>query len=187
VEPEGPVELARRADGAGAVRARLREVLGALGAGAPAYREQPYLRLRRGPYVLAAAPGDRQRDPVPVLTLRGCFVDMLDGSLPVRRLIEIHQGEHAFLLDVEQRRPERAAVLAASARVREVEITTHHLSFRLSGPSNTGVVARLLLPSAPWSATAGGEFVGVSWDADSSTALLRHANLPGGAKYIVEW
>ncbi len=187
IELEGPVSLARRPEGAGIVRTLLRRTLDALGADAPAYREQRYMVLRRGPYVIAAAPGEWQRDPAPALSLEGCFVDMLDGSLPVRRTLELHSGEHAFLLDVEHRRPERAAVLAASGRVRDVVIEGSRLSFRLSGPSNTGAAVRLLLPSGPRSATAGGEQVGFAWDAGSRTALLRHENQPGGVEYRVEW
>jgi hypothetical protein len=187
VEPQGPVSLARRPEGAGIVRARLREVLAALGGGAPDYREQRHMVLRRGAYVLAAALGSVAAGNAPSVTLRGWFVDMLDGSLPIRRIIDLRPGEHAFLLDLDRRRSERAAVLAASARVRDVEVGPHTLAFRLTGPSNTGAAARLLLPAAPWSATAGTESVSFSWDAASSTMLLRHENRPEGARYTVEW
>jgi hypothetical protein len=187
VEPEGPIELARRADGAGIVRERLRRALTALPGTAPAYREQCYLLLRRGPYVLAAVPDGSQHDLTPAVSLKGCFLDMLDGALPVVSARDLRPGELAFLLDVDYLRPERVAVLAASARVQDVEVEGQTLRFCLSGPANTRVAARLLLPSAPWSATAGGNRVDCFWDATSSTALLRYENHPDGVQYSVAW
>ncbi len=190
----GPIALAREPGGASAVRGCVRAVLQALPKGAPAYREQAHMVLRRGQYVCAAAlsrsaesafAGSKQRPDQ--LRLEGRFVDLLDGDLPIRASVLLQPGEHAFLLDVERMPPERPAVLAAAGRVEWVEAEPRRLRFRLAGPSGTTAVTRLLLPTLPTSVRAGDDQMAVVWDPATHTALLQHPNAPDGRAYTVEW
>jgi hypothetical protein len=189
VIPDGPIALARAPEGANRVRAGLREVLVALRHDAPVYKEQAYLTLRRGPYLLAAALGLPANGGAedPVVRIEGRFVDMFDGDLPVRDGLSLRAGEHTFLLDVDRVSHDAPAILAAAARVSDVSVERRRLTFQLSGPIHTVAVTRLLLPTMPLSAWAGGEAIAVSWDPATSTAVLRQPNIPDGVPYTIEW
>ena len=75
-----PVDLARSPDGAAILRAALRRAFVAH-YGAGEWREQNYLLLRRGPYVIASVLDESLPDRP--LVLRGRFVDLLDPALDV--------------------------------------------------------------------------------------------------------
>jgi hypothetical protein len=207
VEPQGPLELATSAGGATTVREHIRAALAALGDGAPAYREQSYLLVRRGPYVIAAAPAD-EKDGVAgsPLRLEGRYLDLFDGDLPVRTEVVLPPGGCIFLLDLDRvtggpfqgtapgtasgatvREGQQPCVLAAAGRVEEERLSDRGLTFRLSGPAGTTAVCRVRLPGAPSRALAAGTAIQVQWDAPTGTALLRHPNDPGGVVYEISW
>jgi hypothetical protein len=184
IEPEGPIALARRPEGAALVRARLRDALEALGPAAPPYRESPYLLLRRGQYIIAAAPGSGAD---PILTLRGRFVDLLDGDLPARTAVDLRPGGQVVLVDLDRLDPSRPYVVAASGRVRDEQVGPGRLRFTVCGPAGTPLVARLLLPAPPGEARVGAVPVPIAWDATSGTALLRHLNAAEAVMVEVGW
>ncbi|HVA88470.1 MAG TPA: hypothetical protein VNL71_01375, partial [Chloroflexota bacterium] len=184
VEPEGPITLAQRSDGADLVRARLRVALEALGLAAPPYHESRRLLLRRGHYIIAAAFGTGTDQ---ALRLEGRFVDLFDGDLPVRTSMEILPGRQALLVDLDRLDADQGRVAAASGRVRDEQAGPDYLRFTAAGPSDTPLVARLLLPAPPRKVLLDGAMVAAAWDAASRTALLRHANSPEGVAVEVAW
>jgi hypothetical protein len=182
IEPEGPIALAQRPDGADLVRERLRVALEALGPAAPPYHESPYLLLRRGQYLIAAAFGTGAE---PVLHLTGRFVDLFDGDLPVRTAIDLSPGGQILVIDLDRLDRSGPQVAAASARVRQEKSGSTDLHFTAAGPADTPLVARLALPAAPRIGLIDGVPASVTWDGDSGTALLRGSNRPEGVKVEV--
>ncbi|MGH2409183.1 MAG: hypothetical protein ACRDGS_02325, partial [Chloroflexota bacterium] len=182
VEPEGPITLALRPEGADLVRERLRAALDALGPSAPSYQENPSLLLRRGQYLIAAAFGTGAE---PVRHLAGHFVDLFDGDLPVRTAVDLLPGGQILLIDLDRLDRSGPQVVAASARVRQEESGPTHLRFTAAGPSDTPLLACLALPAAPRTALVDDSPASVTWDADSGTALLRAPNKPEGVKVEV--
>lgn len=209
VEPRGPIALAADAGGAATVRARLRDALRALGPGAPAYREQAHLLLRRGPYLIAALLAEGSG--VAPLHLRGRFVDLFDGTLPIRAEVVLAPGDCALLIDLDRLRrgpfqsssptadnaaPSpmtsdgaalSACVVAAAARIEEETVADRALRFRAIGPTGTTAAIRVRLPAPVTRATAGDMPVEAAWDAASGTALLRQANAPDGLRFEIAW
>jgi hypothetical protein len=187
IEPTGPVTLAQRADGAGVVRAHICSALAALGSSAPPYREQSYLLLRRGSYVLAAAPkdavGDGSERPI---RLQGRFVNLLDGDLPVLSTVTLDRGGHLLLIDLD-RLPAAPGVIAASARIRDEQAEARQLRFRAIGPAGTIAVCRVALPAPPRTAEVDGVAIDATWDAASRTAVCRHSNQPDGIAFTLTW
>jgi hypothetical protein len=197
----------RAAGGATTVREHIRTALAALGDGAPAYREQSYLLVRRGPYVIGAAPADEQDGVAgPPLRLEGRYLDLFDGELPVHTEVVLPPGGCIFLVDLDRvtggpfqdtapgaapgatgREGRPPCVLAAAGRVEEERLTEGGLSFRICGPAGTTGVCRVRLPGAPSRTLAAGTAIQVQWDAPTGTALLRHANDPGGVVYEIGW
>jgi hypothetical protein len=122
-----------------------------------------------------------------VVRLSFRFVDMLDGDLALRGTVPLRGGECTFLLDIAAADRSLPVVLAASARVEAVAAEPRRLRFRLSGPVGTEAVARLLLPAAPTAVWAGDRPLAFTWDADTRTVLVQHANVPEGLTCTAEW
>jgi hypothetical protein len=186
---EGPIALARQAAGATLVRSLIRVAVEALGPSAPVYREQAYMTMRRGQYLLATA---MTSAPANVTTgnvthISGRFIDMLDGNLALRDGISLPAGSCAFMLDLDQVPRGTPAVLAASGRVENVWAEARSLRFSVSGPTNTWAVTRVMLPEAPTRVWAGSAVIDSVWDKDTQTALLRQNNIPAGVAYRIEW
>jgi len=183
VEPEGPITLAQHPDGADLVREGLRAALGSLGPSAPPYQESPYLLLRRGQYLIAAAFGTGAE---PALRLSGRFVDLFDGDLPARTMVDLLPGKQILLIDLHRLDRSGPQVVAASARIR-VEAGPTHLRFTAAGPADTSLVVRLAVPVSPRTALVDGVPTELEWDEASGTALLRGSNKPEGVKVEVGW
>ncbi len=203
VEPRGPRDLAASSDGAGRVRTQIRTALEALGDGALPYREQGYLLVQRGAYVIAALPADStDNDRATPLRLTGLYIDLFDGDLPTRTEVVLSPGKCAFLLDLDRHAQQPvqdptgtvlrtgaapACVLAAAGRIEEETLGAQTLSFRVIGPIGTVAVIRLRLPRVPLHVSAAGTAITAAWDAQMSTALLRHPNDPQGVLFEIGW
>lgn len=189
IEPAGPVALAQEATGAALVRGRIGAALAMLGRAAPRAVEQPYMLLRRGQYLIAAAPRDAVHDAEGVLplALRGRFVDLLDGELPVLERATLDRGGYLLLIDLDRPPGPGPRVVAASARIGDERVEGRALRFRAAGPAGTTAVMRLALPEAPRVVTVDGEEVDARWDAVSATALVRRSNRPEGARVAATW
>src|SRR5262249_53078307 len=98
-EKESPAALSRRRDGADRVRGLVRRACESIGL---PYREANHLVLRRGPYVVAAGL-DESLEAAPHV-IRGHFVDLFDGRLPVVDSVTLKPGGRHFLLDLDHGR-----------------------------------------------------------------------------------
>lgn len=206
VEPAGPIALARAPDGAERVRGRVREALDALDARVE-YREQNYLLLRRGPWAIAMVFEESPTGATP-LSIEGCFVDLLDGDLPIRTTVEVAPGGCAMLLDLDrlsggplhisegpsEHRVEAApaCVVAASARIERERIERERIEGRMlrflaSGPLGTICTVRMRLPSAPLETLASGATIAATWHEATATAAASAPNAPRGVEWVVRW
>ncbi len=134
---ENPANYAQRKDAAG-------YLLELTGAALPAGRKitpQNYLRLRRGPYVIAATFAESADTSAQILT--GDFIDLFDPQLPHRSRICVAPGEQALLLDLAKIDSSAARVLAASAGVMQERRLEGEYSFVVKGP--VGLQARVLI------------------------------------------
>jgi hypothetical protein len=198
VEPRGPAEIAMSDDGGALIRKAVQVALALCENGLRAYREQPYLLVRRGPYVIAAAPADApdglNGSP---LTLLGRYIDLFDGDLPVRTEVALQPGGQLFLLDLDRlpQAPLRsgakssadACVAAAAARIDDEQVSGRSLSFRASGPLGTTGVFRIRLPATPQSVSVGGATAAFEWDPLSGTCRILLANQPEGVTAEIVW
>jgi hypothetical protein len=141
------------------------------------YREHNYLRLRRGPYVIASAL-DESVDEEP-LRLDGHYVDLLDPLLAVRRNVLLPPGKQAWLLDLARVRGPLPLLLAAAGRVDSWDVTDGQLQYTISSPEAVVTSTRILLKAAPKSVSVDGSPCrDVTWDDDSHTVLIRHPGHP---------
>lgn len=114
------------------------------GAALPAGRKitpQNYLRLRRGPYLIAATFAETADTSAQMLA--GDFIDLFDPQLPHRSRISVAPGEQALLLDLAKIDSSAARVLAASAGVTQDRKQEGEYSFVVKGP--VGLPARVLV------------------------------------------
>ncbi len=141
------------------------------------YREHNYLRLRRGPYVIASAL-DESVDDQP-LRLDGHFVDLLDPELAVRRDVLLPPGKQTWLLDLDRARGSLPLLLAAAGRVDSWDVTDGQLQYTISSPEGIVASTRILLKAAPLSVFVDGSpCQDVTWDGGSHTVLIRHPGHP---------
>lgn len=143
---ERPRKIQTEKDGADKVIKHARELLDRVGV---AWKQQNYLLMQRGPYVIAAVLDESVSDEP--LTLNGHYVDLFDPLLPVVRQRTVQPNERALLYDMEWAKQQRPAarVLAAAARVREEVCEANRLRFVTRGPQATTARMRILLPATP--------------------------------------
>ena len=167
---ENPTQLARSADGAGMIMALTETVLATM---REPLRPRNHLAIERGPYLALAVLDESvtedayQRD--------GHWIDLFDPALPVMDQITVRPGEQGLFYNVGWTREKGPvpAVLAAAARIRNIERTDDSLRFTARGPIGTQGLARILGPGKPSAITVDGEAV-ADWtwgEADQTLAL----------------
>ena len=147
--------------------------------------ERNYFLLRRGPYLIAATMNESvSSEP---LELQGKFVDLLNSDLQILDRSTITPGTQVWLLDLEKITAKAPAPLAASGRIEDWKAESNAVSYTISSPENVQIATRLLLANEPKMIAVDGNAVEFSWDASSSTLLLKHAGNPNGSNVRVEW
>ena len=138
---------------------------------------QNYLKLRRGPYVIASVMNESKSDAP--LRMQGRFIDLFDAKLPViaEKTLEPDQRTLLYDLDWAKANLGAAKVAAAATRVREERFADGKLSFTTRGPEGVHARVRILLPSAPAEVRVTPETAFTqAWDAESGTLLLEFDN-----------
>ena len=141
-----------------------------------------YLRLERGPYLVAAVM-DETPDMSP-LKLEGKYIDLYDPSLPVLDGATLPPGSRKLLYDLDKR-PDETAILAEAGRSTNLRRTRNSLSYITKGPAGTVNRSRVSLPRKPQNVEAEGS--SWTWDEDSRTILLEFKNNPDGIPVLIKW
>jgi hypothetical protein len=173
-----PAAFAHSADGPERLLEAVRRAWAA--AGRDDWREQNYLKLTRGPYVIAAVFDETEPQR---LMIRGWTVDLLDARLHVGARKALAPGEVALLRSFEP--GERPVVLASASRVTNIRPGKGEFAFDSAGPAGTTASTRIALPAAPKSVaisdgTGADQPFEREWHSRSKTLLLRYENLPDG-------
>ncbi len=153
-------------------------------AGIP-YKEQHYMKVRRGRYVAVRAIDK----PV---KLQGSFIDVLDPGLALIKNPQVKSGELGVYADVAQLMADKKPrMLLSSSRLEAYSETPTQTRLRLSGPLNTRSAVRI--------STAGRKVKSVSVQDPSGkampfdqkpsqgTLLITHDGLPDGVLVQVTW
>ena len=169
-----PGAMQKREDGA---RQVLDSVAGLLEKVGEPLKTQNYLKLQRGPYVVASVMEESvSAEP---LKITGHFVDVFDPMLPVVTEKVVQPGERVLLYDIDWARGQsmNRKVAAAATRVRDERKVDGVFQFTTRGPEGTRARARVLLPEAPKGvATEPPVPVASVWDKDSNTLWLDFDN-----------
>ena len=183
---EKPRDLPQRTDGADTVLALAQEMFARLGG---ELRTQNYLRIQRGPFVVAGVLEESSVSGGP-LRLEGRLVDLFDAKLPVVAEKVLEAGDRALLYDVDwaQRHALGPKVLAAAARVRDESAGTDAFTFTARGPEGTRACARLLLPQRPSAVETDPPMAcEQAWDQRSSTLWLAFDNVAAEVRFRVAY
>jgi len=179
---QSPKELAKREDGASFVLNLLKE--------ASEYKEQNYLMLRRGPYLIAAVMDESiSKEP---LLLKGSYIDIFDPELPIVESKLVNPGEVALLYDLGKFDKSKPKVLVSASRIRNENIQGNVFTFLSLGPEGVTAKARIFLPSKPKSVKVRTfnakiwDFQNL-WDENSNTLLLTYENFPDGLRIEVKF
>jgi hypothetical protein len=136
-----------------------------------------YLRMRRGPYLIAAVLDESINDTP--LQISGDFVDLLDPELAVRHQVIVQPGQQVWLLDLNRVSRQRPLLLAAAGRVETWKVEGSELTYSISSPDGIQVSTRIQLENKPSRVLVDGKpWTSVDWHEASRTLLLRHAGRP---------
>ncbi len=178
-----PSRLAKNGDGAEELMRLVGKMLEKTG---ETLRTQNYLKLRRGPYLIASVMDESVSDAP--LELEGRFVDLFDAALPVVTRKTLRPDERGLLYDLDwaEKRLGAVKVAAAACRVRGEKVENGVLTFTTRGPEATRGRARILLPAEPKAVIADPAVpVAQQWDAASRTLWLDFDNQAADLRFEV--
>jgi len=133
-----------------------------------AYRENNFLQLRRGPYVIAACLEESISDSP--LELKGLFVDIYDAKLSVLKKVTLQPGQRAWLLDLNRLEKGRAQPIASAARFETWKDLENGVEFEQTAPEGIRIVSRVCLPKRPTRILIGDQaLTEYTWDKGSRT------------------
>lgn len=181
---KSPSKIAKDPEGADTLMRLVSDMLDKRG---EALRTQNYLKLRRGPYIIASVMDESVSEAPLVIT--GRFVDLLDPMLPVVNEKTLLPNQRTLLYDLDwaEQNLGNAKVAAAACRVREEVAGNGTLSFVTRGPEATRARMRILLPAAPTALTAvPGIFVEQRWEPQSKTLWLDFDNQAKDVKFTIQ-
>ncbi|MDR2813884.1 MAG: hypothetical protein LBB79_04420 [Prevotellaceae bacterium] len=142
--------------------------------------------LERGAYVIASVM-DESVSAEP-LVLKGAYIDLFDPELPVLQAKTVNPGEQALLYDVTKVADKsKPAALCGASRIYEEKTAKGTYSFVAKSPAETSNVTRVYLPSKPKKVTVNNAAGGYTWDAASSTCLLKFENNPDGVTVSINF
>ncbi len=170
-----PGAMQKREDGAQQVRDAVSGLLEKLG---DTLKTQNYLKLQRGPYVIASVMEESTSEEP--LKITGQFIDLFDPMLPVVAEKVLKPGERVLLYDLAwaRRQGMNKKVAAASTRIREERRLEDGVrQFTTRGPEGTRARARITLMEEPKSVTTEPSIpVATVWDKASRTLWIDFDN-----------
>ena len=155
------------------------------------WREQPFLMVLRGPYLVAAILEDGQNGSF-ASPLEGVYLDLFQNDLPVRESVQFARGETYFLYDL-AKAPGKRCVLAAAGRVESETWEDHTACITVTCPQ--GVLGQLVirLPACPagvgmQTSFETGEQSTTEWRWDAAHCLVRiwYEGRPAGVKITLD-
>jgi hypothetical protein len=135
---KSPTALSRARDGAETVRSLVKAAMATVKA---QWQESNALILRRGPYIVAAGLEGA------TTTLKGRYLSLFDGELPVVREYQLSPGSRALLIDLDA--ASNVCVVAAACRITNEQTTDKTVTFDADGVQNSLGVVCIRLPRAP--------------------------------------
>jgi hypothetical protein len=150
------------------------------------YRENNFLQLNRGPYVIAACLEDSISEKP--LELKGLFVDVFDNALSVHESVTVKPGQRAWLMDLNKLEKDKAEPIASAGRIETWKTVDNGVEFELTAPKAVTIVTRLRLPKKPAMMTIDGEdFAGYTWDDKSRTVFFTSPEIKGRQIVRIGW
>jgi hypothetical protein len=168
VQRKHPAYYTRSPQAADVYRAAVRQAAEAAGL---KYRENNFLQLRRGPYVIASCLEESISDTP--LELNGLFVDICDANLAVRDKVTLNPGQRAWLMDLNLLEKGKAQPIASAGRFETWKEMKNGVEFEMTGPEAVRIVSRLRLPKRPQGMVMGDRrFTDYTWHEPSRTLFF---------------
>ncbi|MCL6457295.1 MAG: hypothetical protein K6T85_04750 [Gorillibacterium sp.] len=177
-----PAELAASVDGAELVRESVRRALVMRGE-TEGLQESNHLSIKRGPYLITRVMDESCGEES--IHYEGCFIDLFDSELMVRRDVILRSGDNSLLYDLNAE-GHSSPVVASSSRIRDERTEGGRLCFYSEAPKGITVSTRIRQNSRPGRITMDGKLCESHWDEESQTLLLRYPGKPEGTEIVVE-
>ncbi len=108
---------------------------------------QNYIRIRRGPYQIAAV-----FDEIPSfkpLILRGKLIDLFDPDLSYSRSVELFPGDRGFFINLSWIDRYKPRLIASSSSVQNMKREKGVFSFISTGPVKIQCITKIFMPRKP--------------------------------------
>jgi hypothetical protein len=131
--------------------------------------------LRRGPYVIAAGLDESPIGGAPKV-LKGHFVNLFDPELRVQESIQLSEGVHVFLRDLDAEAPGEPKLLAAAGKAQAVDAPRGCSAWAVEGVGNTQSIILLRSARRPTRVDLDGHRVeDVAYDDATHVSYIRFA------------
>lgn len=144
IDRKHPAYYTRSREAADEYRSLVKQAAKAVGLN---YMENNYLRLHRGPYIIAACLEESISDQP--LELKGLFVDIFNVQLPVIEKMTVCPGQRVWLMDINKLQTDKAEPVASSARIEVWNEMDNGVEFEFASAKGVKIVSRNRLPKQP--------------------------------------
>jgi hypothetical protein len=146
-----PADIAKSATGGDQLVQKVQQVAVASGI---KWRETNYLKVRRGPYIIAS--GLDESVAGTEKTIQGRFVNLFDAELRLRKEVSLSPGARLYLMDIDALRASKPTVLASACKALPIKASGKALTWAVEGVANTPAIVLMASPKPPKSITLSG-------------------------------
>ena len=115
------------------------------------FRQQNYIKLRRGPYEIAAV-FDESHSLKP-LRIRGKLIDLFDPNLTYNRKFDLLPAERGLFYNLSQIDRRHVQIIASASSLKALSDINGKLTFTSFGPDNTDCITKIFMPKKPFKVT----------------------------------
>lgn len=142
-----PADIANSADRGQEYLEMVQHATHYLGRSRSRFRLQNYVRLRRGPYEIAAV-FDESHSLKP-LKLRGRLIDLFDAELTYARKFILQRNQRGFYFNLSRINRRKPCIVASASATQNIIENKGFFAFRSIGPSNTQCITKIYIPRKP--------------------------------------
>jgi len=146
------------------------------------WKENNYLALRRGPFLIGAGLDESVEGQTK--RLKGRFVNLFDPELKVQRSITLAPGNRVFLLDLDRVKSQNARLLASACKALPVPRDDGVAEWTVEGVGNTSAILLISTAKPPRSVQLDDQAL-TSYDAAEGLLYVRFPNEARPRKLVV--
>ncbi|MCK5738028.1 hypothetical protein KAH55_02560 [bacterium] len=111
------------------------------------FRAQNYVKVRRGPYLVAAVL--EESTSLKPIQIKGKLVKLFDHTLPFSRKFTLHPGDQGIYINLNWINRSKPRILASASSIQNIKRSHGKISFTSTGPANSNCITKIFFPKKP--------------------------------------